>query len=127
MDEPLFPTLPLLTPTEQSCLSRYVGLLNGTLKDNIVRVVVFGSVARAESWPPGMPIPSDLDLLVVTQSAVAQEVVQMLLDSTLPLYLESGRQISPQFRTIDQLEAGNEHAATFREHIAQDGIPIFGR
>lgn len=65
MDEPLFPTLPLLTPIEQSCLSRYVGLLDGTLKHNLLRVVVFGSVARAESRPRGMPIPSDLDLLVV--------------------------------------------------------------
>ena len=76
MDEPLFPTLPLLTPIEQSCLSRYVGLLDGTLKHNLLRVVVFGSVARAESWPRGMPIPSDLDLLFVTQSAVAEEVVR---------------------------------------------------
>ena len=51
----------------------------------------------------------------------------MLLDSTLPLYLESGRQISPQFRTVDRLEADDERAATFRGHIAQDGILIFAR
>jgi predicted nucleotidyltransferase len=124
MDEVLFPSLPLLTATEQSSLSRYVKLLSDSLEQNLVRVVVFGSVARSESWPAGMPIRSDLDLLVLTRTAVGEEVVQMLLDATLPLYLEAGRQISPQFRTIDQLEADDERAATFREHVARDGIVI---
>jgi predicted nucleotidyltransferase len=124
--EPLFPALPLLRPAEQSCLSRYLVLLGDTLEDDLVRVVVFGSVARGESWPRGMRIRSDLDLLVVTRSAVAQETAQTLLDATLPLYLECGRQISPQFRTADELEAETGRAATFREHIARDGVTVFG-
>lgn len=126
MKEPLFPTLPLLTSGEQSCLSRYLALLSDKLEVNLVRVVVFGSVARAESWPRGMPIRSDLDLLVVTRSAIAPGAVQALLDATLPLYLECGRQISPQFRTADQLEAEDGQTVTFREHIARDGITILG-
>jgi len=126
MDEVLFPSLPLLTTTEQACLSRYVKLLSDSFGQNLVRVVVFGSVARSESWPAGMPIRSDLDLLVLTRTAVDQEIIQMLLDATLPFYLEGGRQISPQFRTTDELEADDEHAATFCEHVARDGIVILG-
>jgi len=126
MDEVLFPSLPLLTTTEQACLSRYVKLLGDSLGQNLVRVVVFGSVARSESWPAGMPIRSDLDLLVLTRTAVDQEIIQMLLDATLPFYLEGGRQISPQFRTTDELEADDERAATFCEHVARDGIVILG-
>ena len=125
MADGLFPELTLLSPTERSCLSRYLRLLTETLREDLISVIVFGSVARAESWPQGMPIRSDLDLLVVTHSRVTEGTAQQLLDATLPLYLEAGRQISPQFRTTDQLHANDERAVTFREHIARDGVAIF--
>jgi predicted nucleotidyltransferase len=123
-DEGLFSDLELLTRVERSCLSRYLTLLRESLDVNLCRVVVFGSVARGESGPSGMPIRSDLDLLVVSRVALKESVARQLLDATLPLYLECGRQISPQFRTEEQLET--ETAATFRDHIARDGVTIYG-
>jgi hypothetical protein len=72
-----------------------------------------------------MPILSDLDLLVVVRTPVGDDRVQELLDATFPLYLECGRQISPQLRTEAQLAADDGRAATFREHVARDGITIF--
>jgi predicted nucleotidyltransferase len=126
MDPSLFPELSVLSAVERSCLARYLDLLGSTLADNLRRVVVFGSVARGEAWPRGMPIRSDLDLLVVVRAAVAEAEIQQLLDATLPLYLECGRQISPQFRTEEQLQADEERAAVFREHVARDGATILG-
>lgn len=124
-DEDMFSELELLTSVERSCLSRYLTLLTEALDVNLRRVVVFGSVARGESWPSGMPIRSDLDLLVVSRGVLEESVAQQLLDATLPLYLECGRQISPQFRTEEQLQAATETAATFRDHIARDGVTIY--
>lgn len=126
MDPGPFPELSVLSAVERSCLARYLDFLGSTLADNLRRVVVFGSVARGEAWPRGMPIRSDLDLLVVVRAAVAEAEIQQLLDATLPLYLECGRQISPQFRTEEQLQADEERAAVFREHVARDGVTILG-
>ena len=56
---------------------------------------VFGSVARAEAWPAGMPIRSDLDLLVLTRRELSPAEKDELVDLTYPLFLECGRQISP--------------------------------
>jgi predicted nucleotidyltransferase len=40
-------------------------------------VRVFGSVARGESWPAGIPIRSDLDLLVLVSEPIAVDAVQL--------------------------------------------------
>lgn len=121
-----FPELRLLSSVERWCLSRYLDQIASTLGDNLQRAVVFGSVARGESWPQGMPIRSDLDLLIVVRDDIAEQHVQKLLDATFPLYLECGRQISPQFRTEEQLQADDERSGAFRDHIARDGVAIFG-
>jgi predicted nucleotidyltransferase len=98
-------TFEVLTATEHACLERYVDVLRDTLGDGLVRIAVFGSVARNERWPVGMPIRSDLDLLVVVRAPLAAEVEEALINATLPLFLESGRQIGPQFRTAEQAAA----------------------
>jgi hypothetical protein len=127
MGDITLPDLPLLTASELSCLGRYVGLVDETLRDNLLEVIVFGSVARGESWPREMPIRSDLDVLVVTDAALEESVIQELVDATFPLFLECGRQIGPQFRTATQLRADNERARTFRANVARDGIRVYRR
>jgi predicted nucleotidyltransferase len=91
-------------------------------------VAVYGSVARGESWPLGIPIRSDLDLLVVTEEPVAEDVVARLVDETYPLFLESGRVIGSVFRTQEQLaNPETERAAEFGEQARRDAIPIYAR
>jgi predicted nucleotidyltransferase len=120
--------LPLLSDTERSCLERYVALLAEALGDALRHVYVYGSVAREESWPAGMPIRSDLDLLVVTERAVPEDVVEALVDATLPLFLEAGRQLGPVFRTVDELEhPRTERSAEFLEQFRRDAILVFSR
>ena len=122
------PVLSVLTDLERRCLERYVELLVGALGGRLEEIWLFGSVARGERWPRGMPIRSDLDLLVLTDAAIGEREKQMLFDATYPLFLESGRQIGPQFRTRADLERPkDERAATFLENVRRDAILLWDR
>jgi predicted nucleotidyltransferase len=114
--------LPLLSEAERSCLERYVDLLVERLGEQLLEVSVFGSVARGESWPSGMPIRSDLDLLVVTGAPLDQAEIDALVDATMPLFLECGRQLGPQFRTRAGLAEGSPE---FAEQLRRDAIPLY--
>ncbi len=111
--------LELLSEAERRTLERYVALLRERLGDNLVSVRVFGSVARGERWWSGMPIRSDLDVLVLVREPIDAALREELLDATYPLFLESGRQLGPQFRTPA------EHAASpARESIDRDAVEL---
>jgi predicted nucleotidyltransferase len=114
--------LPLLSDAERSCLERYVDLLVERLGERLLEVSVYGSVARGESWPAGMPIRSDLDLLVLTEKPLAQEEIDALVEATMPLFLECGRQLGPQFRTREGLAEGSPD---FAEHLRRDAIVLY--
>jgi predicted nucleotidyltransferase len=114
--------LPLLSEAERSCLDRYVDRLIETLGERLLEVSVFGSVARGESWPAAMPMRSDLDLLVLTGEPLAQEEIDALLDATMPLFLECGRQLGPQFRTREGLAEGSPE---FAEQLRRDAIVLY--
>ena len=91
-------------------------------------MIVFGSVARGESWPRGMPIRSDLDLLVVTPTPAREATQEELIQATMPLFLDCGRQLGPQFRTRAGLgDPKDERAATFLANVERDGISIYRR
>jgi predicted nucleotidyltransferase len=113
--------LEMLTEAEQRTLDAYVALLRKRLVEELLGIWIFGSVARGESWPPGMPIRSDLDLLVVVARPLDGDLEQELVDSTYPLFLETGRQIGPQFRTREQLGRTPE----FVENLRRDAIEIW--
>ena len=103
-----------------------MGLLAETLGNELLEGLLFGSVARGESWPSGMRIRSDLDLLVITREPLGESVISPLLDATLPLFLESGRQICPQFRSRADLDnPKDDRAAQFIENVRRDGIRVY--
>jgi predicted nucleotidyltransferase len=109
--------LAILDAAERRTLDAYVALLRERLGARLARVAVFGSVARGERWPAGMSIRSDLDLLVLVREPLAEPETQELVDATYPLFLESGRQISPQFRTLEQHAASPSRAAIERDAV----------
>jgi predicted nucleotidyltransferase len=109
-----------LTELERSCVERYVALLEERLGTELVRVVLFGSAARGDMWDAGSRMHSDVDLLVVTRSPLAEAAAEELVNETYPLYLECGRQIGPQFRTEESLGS-----AAFAENVARDGVEIW--
>ncbi len=109
--------LELLNEAERRTLDAYVELLRERLGERLVSVRVFGSVARGESWPRGMPIHSDLDLLVLVREPLEPGLQQELIDATYPLFLESGRVIGPQFRTPEQHAASSAHGSIDRDAV----------
>ena len=120
------PELAVLDDVERSALERYVRLLVDELGANLDEIAVFGSVARGERWPAGMPLRSDLDLLVVTREPLSAAAVERLLEATFPLFLESGRQLGPQFRTREQLERPEtEQGRRFVENVRRDAIVLY--
>jgi predicted nucleotidyltransferase len=114
--------LPLLSDAERSCLDRYLDLLVERLGERLLEVAVFGSVARGESWPAGMPIRSDLDLLVLTETPAGQEEIDALVEATMPLFLECGRQLGAQFRTRQGVAEGSPE---FVEELQRDAIVLY--
>jgi predicted nucleotidyltransferase len=111
-----------LTEGERDCVRRYVALLRERLGPELVRVVLFGSAARGDMWAADSPMHSDIDLLVVTATPLADSASEELVNETYPLYLECGRQIGPQFRTEESL--GSD---VFAENVARDGVEVWGR
>jgi len=89
-----------LQEAERSCAERYLSLLRNTLADNLRAVWLFGSFCARGYVAAHMPMNSDIDLLVITESEVSSQTQEALLNETYPLYLECGRQISPQFWTV---------------------------
>lgn len=88
-------------------------------------MIVFGSVARGETWPRGMPIRSDLDLLVVCDTPLSEERIEELVNATMPLFLECGRQLGPQFRTRAGL--AEPKGAAFLAKVEREGITVYRR
>jgi predicted nucleotidyltransferase len=123
--EVALPDLPVLTEVERSCLRRYLELLVDSLGDNLDEVVLFGSVARGEAWPRGMRIRSDVDLLVLVHAPLSDALSAELIDATLPLFLECGRQMGPVFRTREQLDAQSERHPVFLENLARDAVCVY--
>ena len=114
---------PYLSELEHDCLERYVAHLATTLAGELEAVWLFGSAARGDAWWPAMRIRSDIDLVVVTRSPVADELQEELVNATCPLFLECGRQIGPQFRTEPELDV--EPLTPFLENLRRDGVRLW--
>ncbi len=118
--------MPGLTPVEQACLGRYLELLRERLGERLLAVRLFGSAARADMWPAASPMHSDIDVLVVTDGELAAGERDDLVDETYPLYLECGRQISPQFLSAGEVRAPSGAARrAFLERVAEEGRTLW--
>jgi predicted nucleotidyltransferase len=109
----------MLDARERDCLRRYCELLAERLGDELVRVTMFGSAARGDMWPPGSPMHSDIDLLVLTEHDVPETRQEELINATYPLFLECGRQLSPHFFRARTVE--------FLVRVAEEGVDVWPR
>jgi predicted nucleotidyltransferase len=117
-----------LTGTERDCVTRYVSILVEHLGDEVRAIWLFGSAARGDMWSEWMPMNSDIDLLVLTRQPVSGEVADELINETYPLFLECGRQIAPQFRTMtDFHRPEGEQRAEFYRQVREHGVTIYER
>ena len=114
-----------MTAEEWDCLLRYRRALADRLGEDLVEVRLFGSAARGEMWPLGSPMHSDLDLLVLTRSPVPEALRDELVGETYPLFLECGRQLSPQFLLESRFRAPDtEVLRDLASAVARDGLPL---
>ena len=117
-----------LSETEQDCVRRYIGLLRERLAHNLIEIRLFGSAARGDMWPNHFPVHSDIDLLILTHETLSEELQEELLNETYPLFLECGRQIGPQFRTLAEFEnPKDERARQFRANVEAEGLVLYQR
>jgi predicted nucleotidyltransferase len=115
-----------LAPLERECLVRYLSLLAARLGDRLLEVRLFGSAARGDMWPAHSPMHSDVDLLVITEDEVDQAEQEALINETYPLFLESGRQLSPHFFARRRLaEPPDDRTREFLREIERDGARVW--
>ncbi len=117
-----------LGATERECALAYVHQLAERLGDNLFQIWLFGSAARGDMWPDWMPWHSDIDLLILTREPVANDVQEELMNATYPLFLQCGRQLSPQFRTVLEFDAPpSDRTRQFFDRVRAEGQLIYER
>jgi predicted nucleotidyltransferase len=115
---------PVFTDVERSCLARFVALLQERRAEDLRAIWLFGSFARGDMWSRRMPMNSDIDLLIVTEVGVDEVEREAILNETDALYLECGRQISPQFWTVAKFDDPPTDAAkAFQTARSEGGSP----
>jgi hypothetical protein len=69
---------------------------------------------------------SDIDLLILTEQPIADRDREELVNETYPSYLECGRQISPQFRTVKEFRnPTTERGVAFKARLVEEGRVVF--
>jgi hypothetical protein len=67
-----------------------------------------------------------IDLSIVTEAAVDEADRDTIINETYPLYLECGRQISPQFWTVAKFDDPPTDAAkAFKQLVLGEGARVF--
>lgn len=117
-----------LSETEQACLQRYCDHLCRELADPLLAIILVGSAARGDMWPADSPMHSDIDLVVVTDRSLDEATRGRLLEPTYELFLQCGRQISPQWLEQRRLrEPRTDLERAFSEHVNADGVLLWQR
>lgn len=115
-----------LNEAERRCLRSYIATLADRLGDNLIEVWLFGSVARGDVWSERFSVHSDIDLLVLTRQPPSPALVEELSNDTYPLFLECGRQMATQWRTVDQWASPAGHRArSFVARVSEEGRKLY--
>ncbi len=115
-----------LSATERECVRGFVNLLTERLSLNLVSIILFGSAVRGDMWPEWSAMHSDIDLLIVLREPLSAERQEELINETYPLFLECGRQISPQFITVEEFESPRQETSReFFARVREEGKRIY--
>lgn len=90
--------------------------------DIVERVVLFGSVARADSKPD-----SDIDLLVIVSGGRTYELLKEFSDITLPILYDLRRNVSLVLYTKDEFERLRRLNSSFIADVIKGGITLYER
>ena len=92
--------------------------------DNLLRMTLFGSVARGDSTPD-----SDIDVCVIIKNGDSYRLLDRAIDISFDIdYKENGLRtsLSPFLRTQEEYESGlQERSAPVYENIEREGIVLY--
>lgn len=105
-------------PDVQAALQMFFALLSPDAKRRVVRVILYGSVARGERRPG-----SDIDLLVVWRGSYGSALEELVRASTMVL-IETGVDISVHPYTPEQFDEIARMRTGFYENVEREGILV---
>ncbi|AEK72490.1 hypothetical protein GQS_02945 [Thermococcus sp. 4557] len=88
------------------------------LGDNLVEIILFGSVARGEQSEE-----SDVDILVVVRNN-PWKAQKKLADLVVDYLLEYGIYVSPKAISLEEFEFMKRINSAFYINISREGIPV---
>ncbi len=104
---------------ERQALSILVQALAETLKDNLVRVIIYGSKARGDQRPD-----SDTDLMVIIKK-ISKEQRNIIYDNLLDIELEYDTRISLAIYTEEEYQVNQRMKSFFIENVQKEGIELW--
>lgn len=108
-----------LNQGERQALSILVQALAETLKDNLMRVIIYGSKARGDQRPD-----SDTDILVIVKR-ISKEQRNKIYDNLLDIELEYDTRISLAIYTEEEYQVNQRMKSFFIENVQKEGIELW--
>lgn len=108
-----------MNENQREAISRYLAILREKYKDQISKVIIFGSVARGESDPE-----SDIDLLIVTTNGdrkLRDEISMACFD----IILKTNVILSPLVMDGETYEWHKNYRDPLYNKIQMDGIDLW--
>lgn len=105
--------------SQREAITRYLNILNREYRQHILRVILFGSVARGNAAPE-----SDIDLLIVTKDGdknLKDEISMACFD----IMLETDVILSPLVMDHETFEWHRKYRDPFFNQIEKDGIELW--
>lgn len=115
-----------LDEATQALVRDLIATLIARHKEQIVAILLYGSVARHDERPLDDPYPSDVDMLVIFRTADRHAPFDWHIDATLGdayrRHLDAPREVNLMFGT----QTLDEWDPTYIENVLRDGIVLYG-
>lgn len=110
---------PEMNKNQREALSRYLTILRQKYKNQISKVILFGSLARGESDPE-----SDVDLLIVTVNG-SQKLKDEISMACFDIILETDVILSPLVMDGETYDWHKNYRDPLYNNIQKDGIDLW--
>jgi predicted nucleotidyltransferase len=107
----------------EKALGAFLEKLQQLEGENLLQVVLFGSVARGDSRPD-----SDMDLFVLVREGVDMELAERIVETSMDVDLEEGEckvHIAPFINTVKEYEDGRRSGVPVFYSIKEEGVVLY--
>ncbi len=108
-----------LSRNQKEAINRYLGILNQTYREQISKVILFGSVARGDFSPE-----SDIDLLIITANG-EKDLKDQISMACFDIILETEVILSPLVMDKETYEWHKKYRDPLYNQIQKDGIDLW--